>query len=69
LCEDVPVPLAALTVALYFLRRMKPTTVALIAYKTWRWLPPEQRRQLFLVARRNGPRVASTLMRRRRVRF
>ena len=59
-------PLAALTVLLYVLRRVKPTTVALIAYKTWRWLPPEQRRQLLLTARRNGPRVALTVMRRGR---
>jgi hypothetical protein len=66
LCEDAAVPLAALTVLLYLMRRVKPTTVALIAYKTWRWLPPEQRRQLLLAARRNGPRVASTLMRRGR---
>jgi hypothetical protein len=65
-CEDAGVPLTALTVLLYVMRRVKPTTVALIAYKTWRWLPPEQRRQLLLVARRNGPRVASTLIRRGR---
>jgi hypothetical protein len=66
LCEDAAVPLATLTVLLYLMRRVKPTTVALIAYKTWCWLPPEHRRQLLLAARRNGPRVASTLMRRGR---
>jgi hypothetical protein len=66
-CEDVPVPLAALTVLLYFVRRVKPTTVALLAYKTWRSLPPEQRRQVLRAAGRGGPRVASLLIRRGRV--
>ena len=67
LCEDDAVPLAALTVLLYFVRRVKPTTVALLAYKTWRLLPPEQRRQVLLAAGRSGPRVASILIRRGRV--
>jgi hypothetical protein len=67
-CEDVAVPLVAVTVLLFFVRRVKPTTVALVAYKTWRLLPPEQRRALLLAARRNGPRVASSLIRRSRVR-
>ena len=60
-------PLIALTVLLAFVRRVKPTTVALLAYKTWRWLPPEQRRQMLRAASRNGPRVASLLLRRGRV--
>jgi hypothetical protein len=64
LCEDVLVPLVALTVLLWLLRRVKPTTVALLAFETWRRLPPAQREQLLLAARRNGPRVASSLMRR-----
>jgi hypothetical protein len=59
------VPLVALTVLLWLLRRVKPTTVALLAFETWRRLPPAQREQLLLAARRNGPRVASSLMRRR----
>jgi hypothetical protein len=64
LCEDVLVPLVALTVLLWLLRRVKPTTVAVLALETWRRLPPAQRQQLLLTARRNGPRVASSLMRR-----
>ena len=61
-------PLAALTLLLYLIRRIRPTTVALMVFETWRRLPPRQRQQLLLAARRNGPRVASSLVRRRRVR-
>jgi hypothetical protein len=64
LCEDVLVPVVALTVLIWLLRRVKPTTVALLAFETWRRVPPAQREQLLLAARRNGPRVASSLMRR-----
>jgi hypothetical protein len=63
-----PVPLVAISVALFFLRRLRPTTVALIAYRTWRRLPPEQRQRIILAARRNGPRLASSLARRSRSR-
>ncbi len=56
------------SVALFLLRRLRPTTVALVAYRTWRRLPAEQRRQLVLVARRNGPRLAASFARRGRVR-
>jgi len=63
-CEDVVVPLAALSVLLYLLRRIRPTTVALVVFETWRRLPPTQRQQLLRAARRNGPRVASSLIRR-----
>ncbi|HET9437456.1 MAG TPA: hypothetical protein VFO64_04585 [Gaiellaceae bacterium] len=56
------------SVALFLLRRLRPTTVALIAYRTWRRLPPEQRRQLVLAARRNGPRIAATIAARARPR-
>jgi hypothetical protein len=69
LCEDVAMPLALLSVLLYLLRRIRPTTVALAVFETWRRLPAEQRQQLLLAARRNGPRVASSLMRRGRPRF
>jgi hypothetical protein len=62
-CEDLPVPLAALTLLLYLVRRIRPTTIALVAYETWRRLPPEHRQQLLLTARRNGPKVASSLLR------
>jgi hypothetical protein len=62
-CEDVLVPLAFLTLLLYLVRRIRPTTIALAAYETWRRLPPEHRQQLILVARRNGPKLASSLLR------
>ena len=68
LCEDVAMPIAVLTVLIYLVRRIKPTTVALVVFEAWRRLPPEQRQQLVLAARRNGPRVASSLMRRSRTR-
>ena len=68
MCEDARVPALAIAIALYFLRRLRPTTVAVIAYRTWRRLPPEQRRALILAARRNGPRLASSLTRRARPR-
>jgi hypothetical protein len=61
-------PVAVLTVLLYLLRRVKPTTVALVAFEAWRRLPPEHRQQLVLAARRNGPRMAASLVRRGRPR-
>ena len=62
-------PLAALTLLLYLVRRrLRPTAIALVAYETWRRLPPEQRQQLLLAARRHGPRMASSLVRRGRPR-
>lgn len=61
-------PIAALTLLLYLVRRVKPTTLALVMLEAWRRLPPEHRRQLLLAARRNGPRVASSLIRRGRPR-
>ena len=61
-------PVAALTLLVYLLRRIKPATLALVAFETWRRLPPQHRQQLVLAARRNGPRVASSLMRRGRPR-
>jgi hypothetical protein len=60
-------PLAALTLLLYLVRRrLRPTTIALLAYETWRRLPPEQRQQLLRAARRHGPRMASSVVRRGR---
>ena len=59
-------PIAVLTVLLYLVRRIKPTTVALVVFEAWRRLPPERRQQLILAARRNGPRMATSLMRRGR---
>ena len=66
MCEDVPMPIAVLTVLIYLVRRIKPTTVALVMFEAWRRLPPEHRQQLILAARRNGPRMATSLMRRGR---
>jgi hypothetical protein len=65
-CEDACVPVAALTLLVYLMRRIKPTTVALVMFEAWRRLPPQHRQQLLLAARRNGPRVASSLIRRGR---
>ena len=64
----MPVPLA-IGIVVFFLRRLRPTTVALLAYRTWRRLPPEQRQAIVLAARRNGPRLASSLARRRAARL
>jgi hypothetical protein len=68
MCDDVAVPIAVLTVLIYIARRIKPTTVALVMFEAWRRLPPEHRQQLVLAARRNGPRMASSLVRRGRTR-
>jgi hypothetical protein len=68
MCDDASVPIAVLTVLIYLVRRIKPTTVALVMFEAWRRLPPEHRQQLILAARRNGPRVASSLVRRSRAR-
>ena len=62
-------PVAALTLLVYLMRRIKPMTVALVMFEAWRRLPPQHRQQLVLVARRNGPRVASSLVRRSRTRI
>jgi hypothetical protein len=61
-------PLAALSLLLYLMRRIRPTTIALVAYEAWRRLPPEQRQQLLHAARRHGPRMASSLVRHGRTR-
>ena len=62
------VPLLVASVALFLIRRLRPTAGGVIAYRTWQRLPPEQRQQLILAARRNGPRIASSLARRGRAR-
>ena len=59
-------PALAIAIVVFFLRRLRPTTVALLAYRTWRRLAPEQRQAMILAARRNGPRLASSLVRRSR---
>jgi hypothetical protein len=67
-CEDVAMPLFPAFVGL-LVRRVRPVTVALAAYEMWRRLPPEQRQKLMQAARRNGPRIASSLARRARPRI
>ena len=59
-------PALVIAIVVFFLRRLRPTTVALLAYRTWRRLPPEPRQAMLLAARRNGPRLASSLARRSR---
>ena len=68
MCDDADMPIAFLTLLVYLARRIKPTTVALLMFEAWRRLPPEHRQQLILAARRNGPRMASSLVRRSRSR-
>jgi hypothetical protein len=59
-------PALVIAILVFFLRRLRPTTIALLAYRTWRRLPPEQRQAIVLAARRNGPRLASSVARRAR---
>ncbi|HKD93631.1 MAG TPA: hypothetical protein VKB43_02860 [Gaiellaceae bacterium] len=42
------------------LRRLRPTpwAITIAAWDIWRRLPPAQRRQLLILARRHGPRLA-----------
>ena len=61
-------PALAIGIVVFFLRRLRPTTVALLAYRTWRRLPPEQRQAIIIAARRKGPRLASSLVGRSRLR-
>jgi hypothetical protein len=60
------VPALVIAILVFFLRRLRPTTIALLAYRTWRRLPPEQRQAIVFAARRNGPRLASSVARRAR---
>ena len=69
MCEDFVVPLLLATVLLYLVRRVKPITVAVAMFEAWRRLPPEHRERLLIAARRNAPRVASSLTRRGRPRL
>jgi len=40
-------------------RNVKPLGIALTAWDIWRRLPPRQRKQLIVIVRRHGPRMAS----------
>ena len=49
--------------------RFRPTSpigLAFGAYHLWRRLPPAQRRQMMLVAREHGPKVAAAILAKRR---
>ena len=69
MCEDFAVPLLVSAVLLYLMRRVRPVTVAVAMVEAWRRLPPEHRQRLLMAARRNAPRVASSLVRRGRPRL
>jgi hypothetical protein len=62
-------PLLVSSLVLYLLKRVRPMTVAVAVFEAWRRLPPEQRQRLLEAARRNAPRVASSLARRGRPRI
>jgi hypothetical protein len=68
LWEDSGMPLLVSALVLYLVKRVRPMTVALAVFEAWRRLPPEQRQRLLEAARRNAPRVASSLARRGRPR-
>ncbi|MGH3066882.1 MAG: hypothetical protein ACRDOF_11355 [Gaiellaceae bacterium] len=55
-------------IVLHVIRRVRPVTLAVAMVEAWRRLPPEQRQRLLEVARRNAPRVASSIARRGRLR-
>ena len=38
---------------------MTPTAMGFLLYRTWKRLPPKQRKQLLNAARTHGPRVAA----------
>jgi len=68
MCKDLTVPFLVSALLVYLLRRIRPMTVAVAMYEAWRRLPPEQRERMVLAARRNAPRIASSLARRGRPR-
>jgi len=68
MCDDYPVPVLISAVLVYVIRRVRPVTVAVAVVEAWRRLPPEQRQRLLDAARRNAPRVASSIARRGRLR-
>ncbi|HJS49627.1 MAG TPA: hypothetical protein VJ745_04840 [Gaiellaceae bacterium] len=59
-------PLLVSALLLYLVKRVRPMTVALAMFEAWRRLPPEHRQRVLDAARRNAPRVASSLARRGR---
>jgi hypothetical protein len=69
MCEDSTMPFLVSAVLLYLVRRVRPVTVAVAMFEAWKRLPPAHRERLLMAARRNAPRVASSLVRRGRPRF
>jgi hypothetical protein len=47
-------------------RRVRPLTLALAVYRTWRRLPVQQRHAILVAARRNAPLVVGALAKKRR---
>ncbi len=45
--------------------RVKPVGVAIALYETWKRLPPHHRARLMGMARRHGPRVAASIVKRK----
>lgn len=62
-------PFLVSAVLIYLVKRIRPVTVAVAMFEAWKRLPPKHREQLLLAARRNAPRVASSLVRRGPPRF
>jgi hypothetical protein len=48
------------------LRPTSPLGLAFGAYHLWRRLPPAQRRQMMILARTHGPKVAAAILAKRR---
>ena len=48
-CNHLPMPRLPMT----------PTAMGFLLYRTWKRLPPKQRKQLLNAARTHGPRVAA----------
>lgn len=64
MCNDGAVQLVVLALLARLVRRVRPMGVAFAVYDTWRRLPPERRERIIDAARRNAPKVASSIARR-----
>ena len=62
LCEDAPVPRPTKFLG----KGGGPVGIAIALYDLWRRLPPKQRRKVLKAAREHAPRLAATLVKRRR---
>lgn len=63
-CNDGEVQLVVLAILMRVVGRVRPMGIAFAVYDAWRRLPPEQRERLLDAARRNAPKVASSIARR-----